>query len=185
MVPPPIQLQKLKPESPDFLFLIPIINKPTGSSAKEFQNLIHSSLYLVTTLVWATLSFPWFMCHGTSLGLLVSILPPKAILHTTAKVIMKTHSSLETIHIITKMRLTVQGHISRHGGAQLDQPQITLILRTRSWVPSIPPLNKLHWIQALLLKKGGSDVKRRRDTLQQKKPTTLKMSYILMMKFHV
>lgn len=130
MVPPPIQLCKSKPRvSLIFLFLIPIINSPIGSISKRISKPDLFSFPL--SLPQSEQHHPG-LCHGIFLGLLVSIPPPKAILHTTAKVIMKTCSSLEnSIHIITKMEADSPRSYQVMGGAQLGQHQITLIPVTR------------------------------------------------------
>lgn len=171
MVPPPIQLCKSKPRvSLIFIFLIPIINKSDWLyQQKNFKTWL-ILISTVTTLVWATSSFPC-LCHGTFLGLLVSIPPPRAILHTTAKVIMKTHSSLENpIHIITKMEADSPRSYQAMGGAQLGQPQITFVpVTSEQWVPSYHPQTKYiewrpsYWKVEVLMLKGGRDAPQQKN----------------------
>lgn len=62
MVPPPIQLCKSKTRvSLIFLFLIPIINKSYWLYQQKNFKTWFILISTVTTLVWATLSFPWTM----------------------------------------------------------------------------------------------------------------------------
>lgn len=92
---------------------------------------------------------------------------------------MKTDSSLENpIHIITKMEADSSRSYQVMGGAQLDQPQITLIPVTREqWVPSYHPQTNYIEYRPSYWKKEGLMLKGGRDAPRQKKKKNWNVLY--------